>query len=260
MKKTVILLLLLSSIIGAYAAITAEPTLVLGNIDRSEYGFVSCERQLPSSTARQRELYCWIDEDASGRWTTDERVLGTGTSSAGVKLFTFDTESQKWWSSWRTKIPPCPGWAYLAGKEYDGLFEYHQCRRDEQIGTYWCCPNSAFMVRKIAKAPQGSQPPAPKALPGITPTSENSNQLTGALLVLNNNQWLSLKAGRLWYRKYEMRAFEHEKQRCASGGKDLKIIDQKYGSYFADTRQIKEGQRAFFLTPEKVITLISTCD
>lgn len=261
MKKTVLLLLFLTTILSVYATINNGPTLVLGKIDKNEYGFVSCERQLPPSTARQRDLYCWIDKDASGRWTTEERVLGTGISSAGVKLFTFDTETQKWWSSWRTKIPPCSGqWAYLAGHEYDKLFEYHQCKKDDHIGTYWCCPDSAFMVRQIAKPPQGYQPPAPKAMPGVNATSSNSNQLTGALLVLNNNQWLSLKAGRLNYRKYELRAFEHEKQRCATGGTDLRIIDQKYGSYFADTRQIKEGARAFFLTPEKVITLISACD
>lgn len=260
MKKTVLAIIFLATLTAVYA-VNGAPDYDLGKIQPNEYILASCERQLPFSTARQRELYCWVDSDESGRWTPEERVLGTGINVAGIKLFTFDTESQKWWMNWRVKQPPCNGrWAYLAGHEYDGLFEFHKCERDSKIGTYWCCPDTAFPVREIKAPPKGYVPPAPKAMPGVTATSSNSNQISGALLVLNNNQWLSLKAGRLWYRQYEMRAFEHEKQRCATGGQDLRILDQKYGSYFADTRQIKEGQRAFFLTPDKVITLISACD
>jgi hypothetical protein len=261
MKKTVLAIIFLATVMSVYAA-NGQPIFDLGKIQPNEYTFASCERQLPFSTARQRELYCWVDSDESGRWTPEERVLGTGINVAGIKLFTFDTESQKWWMNWRTKQPPCNGqWAYLAGREYDKLFEFHQCARDTKIGTYWCCPDTAFSVRELKLKPAPSTPmPGPKAVQGVAPKSTNSNQLTGALLVLNKHKWAALKKGHFENQYYEQRAIYHEYYRCLNGGQDVRIIDPKYGSYFSDTRNIKEGERAFFLTPDKVITLISKCD
>lgn len=262
MKKAVpILAILVLVSISSVSALQNQIVFDDGKINPSEFNLASCERTLPFSIARQRDLYCWVDSDESGRWTPQERVLGMGTNSANVKLFTFNTPSQKWWATWRLKQPPCDGWAYLAGKEYDELFKFHKCEKDAKVGTYWCCPDSAFTVRAPSLIPEPSTPlPTPKAIQGVTPDKQNSNQLTGALLVVNKNKWAALKKGFFKDLYYERRALFHEMNRCSKGGGNVRIIDPKYGSYFSDIRQIKEGERAFFLTPDKVITLISTCD
>lgn len=237
MKKLVLLLLLLA--VPVYAINMVNKDFV-GQVSRDQFVSVTCEREkkLGANPAFQDRVCC-VNLNKNRYCENDEPVLGTCLANTCL----WPSDSYKPWYSWRYKSFSCPYFAIMAGKEYEELLKWSGCEKKD---FYWCCGTSAFPTfegKTITVEPK----PVSK-----TPTG-------GALLVLDAAKWRSLELGGFKYLKPEQRALSTEKQRCSNGGKAVKILDKKYGSFFADTRNLKPGMRAFYMTEKEVIPLISWC-
>lgn len=136
----------------------------------------------------------------------------------------------------------------MTGKEYDELFKWADC---EKNGVYWCCGAEDFPIKE--------------GLPLVTPAYGYGKPFVpstnSSLLILTDVKWqLMKKKGYYMIQKFEAKAFASEKQRCANGGGDIRIIDQKYGSFFKDSRNLKPGMRVFYFEGDKMTPLVTWCD
>lgn len=237
MKKLVLLLLLLSTSVCAANFMNKD---FVGQISREQFASVTCEREkkLGAASAFQDHICC-INLNKNMYCENDEPILGTCLANACLWPSTSFTP----WYSWRYKSFGCPGFAIMAGKEFEELLKWAGCDKKD---FYWCCSPYAF-------------PTFEGKTITVEPKPVSKSPTGGALLVLDASKWKSLELGGFKYLKPEQRAFSAEKQRCSNGGKAVKILDKKYGSFFADTRNLKPGMRAFYMTEKEVIPLVSWC-
>ena len=201
-----------------------------------------CEREKRYNAIRlYDDPVCCINTNENGWCENDEAMLGTCYDN----LCLWPTEAHTPWYSLRYQKSPCEdGLTIKTGKDYD----YNQlllkagCKPND---TYWCCGDAFPQVHKVV---------VPKK------TVEKSDEkVTGALLVLDSTKWKAMQMGYFRNLEFEQRAFKSEKARCAAGGDSIRIIDTKYGSYFADTRHFKPGFRAFYMIEDGVIPLVTWC-
>ncbi len=236
MKKLVLILLLLSTSVCAATFLNSD---FAGQVSRDQFASVTCEREKKlGASSSFEDRVCCVNTNKNQYCENDEPVLGT--CLANVCLW--PSESYKPWYSWRYKSFRCPGFAILAGHEFDDIMKWAGCDRVE---FYWCCSPYAFPTFEGKVAVVSA--PVPKSPTG------------GALLVLDAGKWKALELGGFKQLKPEQRALSAEKQRCLNGGSAVKILDKKYGSFFADTRNLKPGMRVFYLTEKEVIPLVSWC-
>lgn len=236
MKKLVLLLLLF---VIPVAAVNYNRDFV-GGVSRSQFTFVTCEREKKLGASNTfNERVCCINLNKNAYCENDEPVLGTCAANACF----WPTKSFTPWYSWRYRSTPCSGLAVMAGKEYDALLEWSGCDRTD---VWWCCSPVSF--------------PTFEGKPMVEPKVEAKSSPTGALLVLDGSKWKALELGYFKWLKPEQRALAYEKNRCALGGGSVRIVDPKYGSFFSDTRNLRPGVRAFYLTEKEVVPLITSCD
>jgi len=259
MKRLMILLLLA---VPAMAATFSTGDFARGNVAPAEYDKVICESQVPFgrvSPFAGDQLCCVNENDNRKCETGEEKILGECFQN-GQLLCLWHGEKDFWWS-WRYRSSPCDPIevSILASDVYEPLLSQKESCRQEN--GYWCCQKNAFAP------PEGNTQTTPSSTKlKITPPRKGpkspavtSPSPTGALLVLNEAKWRAMELGYFKYHAPEQRAFQFEQQRCRNGGDDVRIIDPKYGSMFKNTRNIHPGMRAFYLTKENVIPLISQC-
>ena len=239
MKRVVLLFSIILLAIPA-SAILVQRANVQDSLQAEHFSLVTCERakQLGAVHASDKRLCC-VNLDKNNFCGNNEPTLGECDSN----LCIFQTRTFRSSYTYWNKRAPCPGLAILTGKEHDALLSNAGCQKS---GQYWCCSPFAFM-------PQDNGLRAP---PGATRPGPNKD---GALLVLSPGKWKALEFGYPTRDKYAKKAYSYEQDRCEKGGEDVRIIDRKYGSFFADTRNIQNGMRAFFITPDTVVPLITWC-
>lgn len=211
------------------------------DINPAEHDLAMCERhkQLGAVSIHDKRICC-VNKDKNRFCGNDEPVLGKCDANLCILPTKTFRES---WTYW-TRPTPCFGLAILTGEEFAPLMESQQCEKE---GQYWCCNPYAFPPPTEVLQPEpGMQPPPPESP-------------TGALLIVNKQKWRALELGYRVRDNYAHRAYEHEKKRCSAGGKSIEIINPEYGSYFADSRNRHEGERAFYMKPGEVIPLVTWC-
>ncbi len=234
--KRVLLLLLLAVPVSAASFISSD--YVNGNINNDQFSLVTVEREKKVGSRADDRMTC-INTNKNYYCERDEPRIGECFANVCI----WPTATFKPWYSWRYRSAPCTGIAILAGQEYTPLLQWAKCTKED---SYWCCDPYAFPTLESGLTPKPSTQP-----PGPSPT--------GALLVLDAQKWRALERGHFKYQKYEQRAYEAEKQRCAKGGGQIRIIDRKYGSFFSDVKNLRPGTRAFFVKPDEVIPLVTWC-
>lgn len=231
--KKVVLFILLATIV------TAQDWLG-GQLTQDQYDQVLCEREKRLGSIKKYDGFvCCLNTNDNNYCENDEPFIGECFN--GVCLWPTNTFIP--WYAWRYHETPCVNRGFLVGKEYDSVMEAAGCSKKD---TYWCCSNDVFAPTGNKLVPKPGHP-------------RNSPEITGALMVLNNNKWLALEKGQYRYQAPEQRVLASERARCAAGGGAIRIIDPKYGSFFYDIRNIHEGIRAFYLTETEVIPLITWC-
>jgi len=235
-------MLLLLLLVVPVSAVVLTKDYIEGDIDPSQYGLVTVERDRRLGSFARDRATC-INLNKNKFCELDEPMLGPCWNNVCI----WPTKTYKPWYSWRYRASPCFGFAVLAGKEYEPLLEYGNCVKSD---IYWCCdPKNAFPpFNTVYLGRRGMQAPGPSP--------------TGALLIVDSNKWKALKQGFFRYQTYEQRALQFERQRCAKlrrGQGQIRVIDPKYGSFFADTRNFRPGIRAFFIKPKEVVPLITWC-
>ncbi|MBI4146727.1 hypothetical protein HY489_05315 [Candidatus Woesearchaeota archaeon] len=234
MNRIIMLILLLALPVSALYDRVQYTTIVTPE----QYDSVTCEREKRiGAISAIKERLCCINKDKNAYCSNDEPVLGT----CDQNLCVLPTATYKPAYTTRYTRSPCTGLSILTGPEHHSLLTHAGCAK---TGQHWCCPANAFPpLTGLAQKP-GMKKPGPNP--------------EGALLVVGAQKWRGLELG-LVTDKYAQRAYEHEQERCAQGGGEVKIINKSYGSFFADTRNIKPGIRAFFIKPNQITPLITWC-
>ncbi len=236
--KLFVIVLLLSLITVSAASYQKQ---FAENINPAEHNLVMCEREKQIGAVHLYDKrVCCVNRDRNQFCGNNEPVLATCDSN----LCMFPTKTFKVaWTYWQ-KRTPCPGLAVMTGTEFEHLMKDEKC---EKNGKYWCCsPYSFHPPLEVIKPRPGDKPPQ-------EPNPE------GALLLVSPSKWYAMQLGFNIRDQYSKRAFEYEQKRCASGGEDIEIIDEKYGSYFKNTRHFQTGVRAFYMKPNEVIPLVTWC-
>ena len=242
MKKAATLILLILTLASAANAVLISRTTLQDGVNPGEYSLVMCERekQLGAVHGNDRRLCC-INKDLNGFCGNNEPYVGECNSNLCIWPTKTLRSSYTYWY----KRTPCQGLAILAGDEHKDLLTRARC---EKIGTYWCCDPFSFAPHESGLV----------ARPGDKPPSQPNPK--GALLVVNPARWRALELGYPTRDEYLKRAYSAEQNRCANGGDSVRIIDPKYGSFFADIKNVKEGWRAFYMMPpDKVTALLAWC-
>lgn len=240
MKRLVIFLLL---VVPAMAVTFQGAEYIRGQIAPADYDKIICEEDKRfGAVSKYREEMCCVNTNGNKYCDNDEPMIGE--CDAGAKKLCLWHGDRDFWYSWRYRVPPCAGneLSILAAEIYTPILEQAQCRR---VDAYWCCTD-AF------------KPPTEVKVAKVEPYVSEGFP-TGALLVLTGSKWRAMELGSFEYQRPEQRAFQFEQQRCRNGGEPVRIIDPKYGSFFKDINNLKPGMRAFYLTKERVIPLVSEC-
>jgi len=238
MKKVAFLLLLLA--VPTYA-VSLSKTDFVRDISPSDYSQIMCERQKQIGARHDiGKLLCCLNTDHNQYCANNEPLVGVCESGICALPTRTYTPSYATW----TRSRPCEGLAIMTGPEFEPLMKKQHCT---QTKDYWCCPSDIF-------------PPTDSGLtmrPGSRPPTQDDPN--GALLVINPQRWRALELGYYKHDQYLQRALEFEKNRCTNGGGNIRIIDKKYSSYFADTHNMHPGYRAFFLKPQSITALVTWC-
>lgn len=251
MKKLVLFLLL---VMPVSATFFAGPDFVRGNIAPEQYSQVICEDEKRfGAVSAFKDRLCCVNMNGNKYCDNDEPLLGQCFSN-GQEVCLWHGQ-RDFWYSWRYREAPCvPGErAILAAEEYRGLLEWANCREEDQ---YFCC-FGAFQPPVVVE----NNGPVEKvtASPVERASTMDETQMTGALLIIDAVEWRALKRGEYREWKPEHRAVEFERRRCANDGGEVRIIDPKYGSFFRDVTNVREGMRAFFVTDERIVPLVTWC-
>ncbi len=238
MKKLLLLILLL--VVPVYATTFQRGDFVNGDVSSDDFSLVMCEREKRSNSVRvYSDPICCLNLNGNGWCENDEPVLG----SCYDNLCLWATPSYTPWYSMRYRSSPCEsGLSVLTGREYSQLLLSSGCKPKD---TYWCCGDAFPQVHNVIVQSK--------------PVEEPKTSPTGALLILTETKWKALQMGYYRNQGFEQLALKSERARCASGGGSIRIIDPKYGSYFADTRNFQPGARAFYLSDGAVTPLVTWC-
>ena len=220
--------------------------LVMGDLSPDTDNIV-CERAQRSGIVHfEKEPHCCIDSDGTGYCSPNEKMLGAGTKMGLHMKYMWPTHTFKPSFSHKLMYIPCEGNIVITGKEYEQLLLNNNCT---QVGTVsYCCPADAFPAKQHPTQITGSfykQPEMVKKNP---------------ILLVDENRWAMVKKG-IIKDMFVEKAIRTEDERCLSGGEDIFIFDQGFGSYFSDKRNYHEGERVFmFIKPDyDIVPLITWC-
>lgn len=242
MKKSFAILFLILALSIAVSATSITRTQTLEGVNPGDYRLVMCERekQLGAVHSSDKRLCC-VNKDINQFCGNNEPTVG----ECNANLCIWPTKTLRASYTFWYKRTPCQGLAIIAGNEHKDLLTRARC---EKTGNYWCCDPFSFAPHESGLV----------ARPGDRPPSQPNPK--GALLVVNPAKWRALELGYPTRDEYLKRAYTAEQNRCANGGGEVRIIDPQYGSFFSDSKNVKEGWRAFYMMPpDKVTALVAWC-